>query len=159
MAAALAFQLFAASSGHPNSPWRYIDLPHSHLMRALPLAAVMIVLALVITLELRRRENLVAVSVAGSGSVVLQGESVERLLERAAAAHSEVVAARGQVGTHEGRLTAEVWAALRPGVDAEKIGSDVRREVMAVLERTGLPLDEPRVRLKVLRVRELRKYL
>jgi hypothetical protein len=152
-------QLFAASSGHRTSPWRYLDLSHSHLVRALLLAGGMIALALVIVLELRRRENLIAVSVAGSGSVVLPSAAVERLLEHAVVAHTEVVAARVQVTTHDGRLAAGIWAALRPGADAEKIETDVRREATDVLGRMGFPLDGPQVRLKVLRVRELRKYL
>jgi len=99
------------------------------------------------------------VSVAGSGSVVLPSAAVERLLEHAVVAHTEVVAARVQVTTHDGRLAAGIWAALRPGADAEKIETDVRREATDVLGRMGFPLDGPQVRLKVLRVRELRKYL
>ena len=111
-------------------------------------------------MELSRGEQIVAVSVSGTGAVLVPADSLERLVEAVALDHREVVSARARVQSREGRLAPRLWVALRPLADARTISGELGGEVAATLaSRTGLPLDEPRVRAKTLAVRQLRRYL
>jgi hypothetical protein len=155
----LALELVAASLGGHISLWHYFGVPHTHSGRAAALAVAALFLALLMVVEVRRYEHRLAVVMDGVGSVLLPGEAVERLVEDVVAAHTEVVAVRARVTGRQGHLQAHVWVALRPGASQEAVAAVVVAQTKSVLERTGLPVDDPRVRLKVLRVSELRKYL
>jgi len=157
--ALLALELLSASLGGHFSPWHYLGVPHTHSGRAAALAVVALFLALLMVVEVRRYEHRLAVAIDGAGSVLLPGEAVERLAEDVVVAHSEVVAVHARVTSREGHLQARVWAALRPGANQDAVAAVIAAQVKGALERIGLPVDDPRVRLKVLRVHELRKYL
>lgn len=160
LSALAAAQLLAAAAGRRVSPWVHLPLPATAGGWILPLAVAAGALLLLIVVELSRGEQIVAVSVSGTGAVLVPADSLERLVEAVALDHREVVSARARVQSREGRLAPRLWVALRPLADARTISGELGGEVAATLaSRTGLPLDEPRVRAKTLAVRQLRRYL
>jgi hypothetical protein len=53
-----------------------------------------------------------------------------------------------------------VWAAARPQVDAAALRVEIEETVRAALgQATGLPVTAARVKLKILRAKDLRRYL
>jgi hypothetical protein len=160
LSALAAAQLLAAAGGRHLSPWGHLPLPATAGGWILPLAVAAGVLLLLIAVELQRSEQIVAVSVSGTGAVLVPADTLERLVERVALDHREVVRARARVQSREGRLAPRLWVALRPMADARAISGELAAEVTATLaSRTGLPLDEPQVKAKTLAVRQLRRYL
>jgi hypothetical protein len=160
LAALVAGQLLAAAAGRRVSPWDHLPLPAKASGWIVPLVIAAGVLLLLIVVELLRGEQIVAVSVSDAGAVLVPAETLERLVEGVALDHREVVRARARVQSRQGRLVPRLWVALRPLADAPTITGELAREVAATLAtRTGLPLDEPRVRAKTLAVRQLRRYL
>ena len=160
LAALAAAQLLAAAAGSLVSPWGHLPLPATAGGWIVPLAVAAGALLLLIVVELVRSEQIVAISVSGAGSVLVPADTLERLVEGVALDHREVVRARARVHSREGRLVPRLWVALRPLADAQTITGELACEVAATLgSRTGLPLDEPRVRAKTLAVRQLRRYL
>jgi hypothetical protein len=160
LSALAAAQLLAAAAGRPVSPWGHLPLPATAGGWIMPLAVTGGMLLLLIIVEVQRSEQIVAVSVSGTGAVLVPADTLERLVEGVALDHREVVRARARVQSREGRLAPRLWVALRPLADAKSITGELAREVAATLaSRTGLPFDEPRVRAKTLAVRQLRRYL
>ena len=160
LAALLAVQLLAAAAGRRVSPWDHLPLPTTAGGWIVLLAVAAGILLLLIVVELQRAAQIVAVSVSGTGAVLVPADTLERLVEGVALDHREVVRARARVQSREGRLEPRLWVALRPLADARAIGDELAGEVAATLaSRTGLPLDEPRVKTKTLAVRQLRRYL
>ena len=158
--ALVAGQLLAAAAGRRVSPWAHLPLPGTPGGWAVLLAVAALALVVLLVVALQRGERVVAVGAGGEGAVLVPAVSLERLVEAVALDHGEVVQARARVESREGRLTARLWVALRPLVDAPVVAGQLAADATATLaSRTGLPLEEPRVQTRTLTVRQLRRYL
>ena len=74
--------------------------------------------------------------------------------------HPDVLRARPEVTASGARLRASVWVAARPLVSADQMQRDLAEMTRHGLERaTGLPVDDVRVQVKVVPVRQVRRYL
>lgn len=160
LAALTAVQLLAALAGLSLSPWSRLPLPASAGGWAVLLAVVAAALLAVVLLELPRRVHTVAVSVNESGAVLVPASALERLVEREALGHREVLRAEAGVRSHAGRITPRLRVALRPLADTERVCAELADGVAATLAwRTGLPLERPLVRARSVSVRRLGRYL
>jgi hypothetical protein len=95
-----------------------------------------------------------------SGGALVRHEAVEERLRRAVVAHADVLRARVHVDVGGGRPRAEADVALRPQAEAAPLQAQFAADVRELLEQiTGLEASRIEIRVHVVSVRRLRRYL
>jgi hypothetical protein len=142
------------------TPVRWLPLPTTPGGRAAVGVLLLAVMLALLALLLRRGEQRLAIDVSEHGAVVLGAAAVERVVGDAVGAHREVVRVRVEIRPHGDGLAAEVWVAARPQVDAAALRAEIEETVgTALRQATGLPVAAAHLKLKVLRAKDLRRYL
>ena len=165
----LAVHFFAVSRGSSFAPFK----TWTHGDRFAVMLAVLIVLVGLLVALLRRAGRPVWLAAEQGGVLVTPGTIAEPL-QRELLLNVEVVGAQVHVSSHRGRLRADVQVAVRPLADAERLRAEFAATVSTLLARiTGVASDradaEPdragaeqdcvRVKVRVLNVRQLGRYL
>jgi hypothetical protein len=97
---------------------------------------------------------------AARGTILVPRRATRRLAGEAFSGHPDVVATRPRVTVREGRLSIEARILLRPGADVARLGPAISSAAAAEVTRlTGFAPEVGRVRFKILRVRQLARYL
>jgi hypothetical protein len=155
-------RLVAAAFDCDFSPFPYITPGGGHALLAWLLLLAMVVLGALVWMVLRHdADALWLVSAAGDGGVLVPKEDLERLVTAAAGrAHADVVRAEVELWQRGADLRCRVRIWARPLAGAEAVGTAVdeaaRRQVARL---TGLDLGRCDVRVKVLQVTQLARYL
>lgn len=156
---AAAVELLAAAAGRHVVIWRTVPLPHSHEGRILVLLLLLAGSVALAALALRARPAALVLSVEG-GSQRLPPDTLERFLADELTRDPDVVESRAWFALRDERLTARLWVALRPLAPAaaarERLGGVA---TAALRDELGLTVDVAEPVVKVLRVRELPRYL
>ena len=159
MAIAAGVELLVVSGGGHLSLWHDLPLPRSHDDRVLLLAALFAGAAALVVLAMRRRPAPLVLTVEG-GSLRLPPDALARYLTAELARDPDVVASRASFTLHGERLRARAWVALRPLAPAAALRERLTALATAALrDRLGLAVELREPALKVLRVRELARYL
>ena len=154
-------RLVAAALDKDFSPFSYIT-PNGHALLAWLLAIGMVVLAGLIWLVLRHdTDALWLASPAGDGGVLVPNEDLERPAASAAGrAHPDVVRTEVAFSRSRAALRGRVTVWARPLADAGAVGDAVDEAVRRQVTRlTGRELERLNVRVKVLKVTQLARYL
>jgi hypothetical protein len=147
------------AGGRHLSLWHDLPLPHTHNDRALLLAAVFVGAAVLMLLAMRRRPAPFVLAVEG-GSLRLPPDTLARYLAAELARDPDVVASRATFTLRGERLRARAWVALRPLAPAAALRERLTTLATAALrDRLGLTVEVREPTLRVLRVRELARYL
>ena len=156
--AAGAELLVTAAGGH-LSPWHDLPLPRTHDHRVLLLAALFAGAAVLVLLLMRRRPAPLVLQVEG-GSLRLPSDTLARYLAAELARDPDVVASRASFSLRGERLRARAWVALRPLAPAAALRERLTAlATTALRDRLGLAVELRGPTLRVLRVRELPRYL
>ena len=156
-----AVRLVAAALGHGFSPFPYIT-PDGHALLAWLLLAGMVALAALVWLVLRHDAAAVWLpSAAGDGGVLVRTTDLERPAGSAAArSHPDVVRAAVELSSRGARLRGRVSVQARPLADAGVVRGAVDEAVRRQVARlTGSELERLNVRVRVLKVTQLVRYL
>jgi hypothetical protein len=151
----------AAALGSDFSPFSYIT-PNGHALLAWLLALGMVVLAGLIWLVLRHDTDAVwLASAAGAGGVLVPSADLERPASSASVrAHPDVVRAEVEISQRRAALRGRVTVWARPLADPGAVGDAVDDAVRRQVTRlTGRELERLAVRVKVLKVTQLVRYL
>lgn len=155
-------RLVAAAAGWSFSPFGYVTPPGGHSLRAWVLLAIVVVLAALLYLVLRGTgDALWLPSTAAPGGVLVPAADLEQPVAAAAArTHPDILRADAELFTRGGELCGRMTVYARPlaardGV-REAAEAAVRRQVTRI---TGRELARFNVRVKVLRVGQLARYL
>ena len=157
-----AMRLVAAAFDCDFSPFPYITPGGGHALLAWLLLLGMAVLAVLIWMVLRHdADALWLASPRGDGGVLVPREDLERLVSNSAGrAHADVVRAEVELWQRRGELRGRVQVWARPLADGRAVGAAVdeaaRRQAVRL---TGLELARIDVRVRVLRVTQLVRYL
>ena len=157
-----ALRLVAVVAGWDFSPFSYITPGGGHALLAWLLLLGMAVLAALIWMVLRHdADALWLASRAGDGGVLVPREDLERLVSNAAGrAHADVVRAEVELGQRRGELRGRVQVWARPLADGQAVGAAVDEATRRQAGRlAGLELGRCDVRVRVLRVTQLVRYL
>lgn len=155
-----AMRLAAVAAHGTCSRLRFLHLPDGPGGRVALGSALFALTVGLLAVLLRRSEQRIAVDVSDHGAIVLGSATLERLVSDALGVHREIIRVRAEVRSQADGLAAGVWAAARPQVDAAALRAEIDQSVRTALEQaTGLPVTTVRIKIKVLRVRELRRYL
>ena len=122
----------------------------------------MVVLAALIWMVLRHDSGaLWLASEAGDGGVLVPKGDLERLVSSAAGrSHADVLRAEAELWRRGGELRGRVQVVARPLADAALVGAAVEERTRRQAARlTGLELSRVDVRVRVLQVRQLLRYL
>jgi hypothetical protein len=155
-------RLVAVALGYDFSPFPYITPGGGHALLAWLLLLAMAVLAVLVWMVLRHdADALWLASPAGDGGVLVPAEDLERLVSSASGrAHADVVRAQAELWQRGGDLRCRVRVWARPLADADAVSAAVAAAAQRQAERiTGLELARVGVRVKVLRVAQLARYL
>ncbi len=159
MLVAAGAELLVTASGRHLSLWHDLPLPHTHNGRALLLAALFVGAALLVLLVMRRRPAPLVLPVEG-GSLRLPPDTLARYLAAELARDPDVVASRASFMLRGERLRARAWVALRPLAPAAALRERLTAlATVALRDRLGLAVELRGPALRVLRVRELPRYL
>ncbi len=156
-----AVRLVAAALDKGFSPFSYFT-PNGHALLAWLLAIGMVVLAGLIWLVLRHdTDALWLASPVGGGGVLVPNEDLERPAASAAGrAHLDVVRVEVEFSRSRSALRGRVKVRARPLADAGAVGDAVDAAVRRQVTRlTGRELERLTVRVRVLRVTQLARYL
>ena len=153
-------RLVAAAAGSAYSPYPHLDVPTRHGDRAVLLALVLgLIVGLILTLTSRDRRRL-RLELGDEGSVAMDLAAAQGLVRDELGRHPDVLRARPEVTAGGASLRARVWVTARPLASADQVQRDLTKMTRDGLERaTGLPVDDVRVRVKVVAARQLRRYL
>jgi hypothetical protein len=154
-------RLVAAAFDCDFSPFAYIT-PGGHAFMAWLLLSAMIVLAGLVWLVLRHDADAIWLpSSAGDGGVLVPAADLERLAGSAAGrSHPDVVRAAVELSSRGAALRARVRIHARPLADAGAVGAAVDEAVRRqVVRLSGAELGRVDVRVSVLRVKQLVRYL
>ncbi|HET6476620.1 MAG TPA: hypothetical protein VFH93_11155 [Thermoleophilia bacterium] len=157
-----AIRLTAAAFDRDFSPFPYLTPGSDHSVQALLLLAAMVVLALLVWLVLRHdADYLWLVSGAGAGGVLVASSEIERPASSSATrCHPDALRAEVELSQRGADLRGRVQVWARPLADAAVVGgaadAAVRRQVARL---TGRDLERLDVRVRVLRVTQLARYL
>jgi len=156
---AAAVELLAAAGGRHVAIWHAVPLPRTHdgrIVVVLVLFAASVALA---ALALRTRPPAFVLGVEG-GSLLVRPDAIDRYLADRLATEPDVVVTRATCSHHDERLSARLWIALRPLAPAavlrRRLGDTA---AVALRDELGLAADVGEPVVKVLRVRELARYL
>jgi hypothetical protein len=155
-------RLVAAAFDCDFSPFPYITPGGGHALLAWLLLLAMVVLAVLVWMVLRHDgDALWLASPAGEGGVLVPGRDLERLVSSAAGrAHADVVRADAELRQRRGELRGRVTVWARPLAAGDAVGAAVAEAARRQVGRlTGLELGRCDVRVKVLRVTQLARYL
>jgi membrane protein implicated in regulation of membrane protease activity len=155
-----AMRLAAVAAHSTGVRLRFLHLPEAPGGRvALGSVLFALVVALLAVL-MRRGEQRIVIEVSERGAVTLGTAALERVVGDAVGAHPDIVRRRVQVESRGDGLAARVWAAARPQADAAALRAEIEETARAALgQATGLPVTAARVKLKILRAKDLRRYL
>jgi hypothetical protein len=151
----------AAALDSGFSPFAYIT-PNGHALLAWLLAIGMVVIAGLVWLVLRDDTDAIwLVSPAGDGGVLVPSADLERPASSAAGrSHADVLRTEVELFKRRAALRgrATIWARplADPGAVRDAVDEAVRRQVTLV---TGRELERLDVRVKVLKVTQLARYL
>ncbi len=110
-------------------------------------------------LALRGRPSPLTLTVAG-GSLRLPPDTLARTIAERLAADPDVVSTRSRMVVRDARIVADIWVAVRPLAPREPLEAELREAATSALRaELGLAADVRRLYVKVLRVRELPRYL
>ncbi len=154
-AALLAIRLFAIAAGSQFAPF-------SSWSRGARLGALLVVLAVLLGLAalLIRRPRRPLWFAGESGGALVLREAIEERLRRAVVDHADVLRAHVHVEVVDGRPRAEAEVAVRPLAEAAGLRDELAATVRELLERiTGLEASRVEIRVHVIPVRRLRRYL
>jgi hypothetical protein len=157
-----AMRLVAAAFDWDFSPFPYITPGGGHALLAWLLLLAMAVLAVLVWLVLRHdADALWLASPAGDGGVLVPADDLERLVSSASGrAHADVVRAEAELWQRGGELRGRVRVWARPLADADAVGGAVTAAARRQAGRiSGQELARVDVRVKVLRVAQLARYL
>lgn len=143
------------------SPFPYIT-PNGHALLAWLLLLAMVVLAGLVWLVLRHdSDSLWLASPAGDGGVLVPNEALQRPAAAASGrSHPDVVRAEVEFYKRGANLRGRVTVWARPLADASVVGGAVDAAVRRQVARlTGRELERLDVRVKVLKVAQLVRYL
>jgi hypothetical protein len=152
----------AVAAGWDFSPFPYITPGGGHALLAWLLLLGMVVLGFLVWMVLQHNADaLWLVSDGGDGGVLVPKEDLERLVSAAAGrAHADVIRAESELWQRGQELRGRVRVWARPLADGAGVGTAVdeaaRRQVARL---TGLDLGRCDVRVKVLQVTQLARYL
>jgi len=161
VAAFFAARLAAAALGSAWSPLPSVA-PPGHALTAWVLVSGMALLALLLWLVLRHDAEAVWLSSAGGdGGVLAPRADLERpLATTVGRAHADVLRAQVDLRARGAALRARVTVWTRPLADPEAVGAAADAAVRHEAERlTGRDLDHVGVRVRVLKVGQLVRYL
>ncbi len=161
VAALFAVRLVAAALGHDFSPFPYIT-PGGHAFLAWLLLLAMAALAVLVWLVLRHDASALWLpSAAGTGGVLVPTPAIERPAASAAGrSHPDVVRAEVELSGRGTRLRGKVRVHARPLANADVVRGAVDEAVRRQVARlSGCELERLAVRVKVLRVTQLVRYL
>jgi hypothetical protein len=155
-----AIRLVAAAVGSSYSPYPHLRLPAGHGDRAVLLAlALGLIVGLILALTSRDRRRL-RLELRDEGSVAMEMAAAQGLVCDELGRHPDVLHAWPEVSASGARLRVSLRVAARPLVSADQVQRDLAEMTRHSLERaTGLPVDDVRVQVKVVPVRQLRRYL
>lgn len=149
---AVALFTSGRASGGPFGSW-------SAGQRAAGLAFVVVCLLWFLAVLVRRGSRPLWLA-AEAGGVLLQPQAVEDPLRDALSEHADVVRAHVSVSGRRGRLKADVRVAVRPYAEATALRDELSAKAQNLLGRlTGGAVDKVSLRVRVLTVRELGRYL
>jgi len=154
-------RLVAAAFDCDFSPFPYIT-PNGHALLAWLLAIAMVVLAGLVWLVLRHDAEAVwLASPAGAGGVLVPNADLERPASSAAGrAHPDVLRTEVEFSARRSALRGRVTVWARPLADAgavrDAVDGAVRRQVARL---TGRELERLDIRVKVIKVTQLARYL
>ena len=154
-------RLVAAAFDCDFSPFPYIT-PNGHALLAWLLALGMVVLAGLVWLVLRHDTDAIwLASPAGDGGVLVPNADLERPASSAAGrAHPDVVRTEVEFSRRRAALRGRVTIWARPLADPAAVRDAVDPAVRRQITRlTGRELERLDVRVKVLKVRQLARYL
>jgi uncharacterized alkaline shock family protein YloU len=155
-----AIRLAAVSAHCTWARLSFLHLPDSPDGRIAIGSALFAMTVAMLAVLLRRGEQRIAVDVSEHGTVVLGAATLERLVGETVGAHREIVRVRVEVQSRDDGLVVRVWAAARPQADAAALRAEIEESVRAALgQATGLTVAAAHMKLKVLRVKDLRRYL
>jgi hypothetical protein len=158
--AAVCVYFVAVAVGSGYSPFDGLALSSSHLQRALVFGVAFLIFLLLVLVGVRRGDPVLFLECGMTGCLVVRASAVEGFVRTALAAHPDVLRSKAEVRLDDQRLRAEVEIAARPLTDAAALAATARRVVADTLHRsTGISPEEPRVRVRVVPVRGLRRYL
>jgi hypothetical protein len=159
MLVSAAIELFAAAVGRHVALWRTVPLPHGHDGRILVLLLVLAGSVALVALALRGSPAPLVLNVEG-GSRRLPPDTLERFLADELATDPDVVSTRAWFALREGRLAARFSVAVRPLASVPALRERLAaKAVTALRDELGLEADVADPAVKVLRVRELPRYL
>jgi hypothetical protein len=157
-----ALRLAAAALGREFSPFPYLTPGGGHAVLVWLLVGAVALLALLLWLVLRHgADSLWLASAARTGGVLVPSAAVERpAASGATRSHPDVVRAEVEFSQRGAELRGRVQVWARPLADAAAVGAAadaaVRRQVARLTGRDLARLD---VRVRVLKVTQLAKYL
>ncbi len=155
-------RLTAAAFDCDFSPFPYVTPGGDHTVLAWMLLMAMVVLAVLVWLVLRHdADSLWLAAGSGAGGVLVATSEVERPASSSAArSHPDAVRAEVELSQRGADLRGRVQVWARPLADAAVVGAAadaaVRRQVSRLTGRDLARLD---VRVRVLKVRQLARYL
>ena len=154
-----AMRLTAAAFGCGFSPFAYLGLPEAYGWQVVLFASLGTVCVVLLALVLDDSRDELWLAGASAG-VLVPADALERLLRDAALAHVEVVRADVEVRAGRGGAATTLEVALRPLVDGDAVAAELAAGARELLARaTGLTDAKVRVRPRVLKVRQLARYL
>ncbi len=160
MLVSAAIELFAAAVGRHVALWRTVPLPHGHDGRILVLLLILAGSVALVALALRGSAAPLVLNVEGGGSLRLPPDTLERFLADELATDPDVVSTRAWFALREGRLAARFSVAVRPLASVPALRERLAaKAVIALRDELGLEADVADPAVKVLRVRELPRYL
>jgi hypothetical protein len=156
---AAGVELLTAAVGRHVDVWRHVPVPDTHGMRILATLAVLGASVALLALLVRGRPAPLRAGVEG-GSLRLPPDTLARFLGARLASHPDVVVTRSHFTLSNGLLVADLWVALRPLAPVERLEPALREAATAALRsELGLAAEVRDLRVTVLRVRELPRYL
>jgi hypothetical protein len=156
---ALGVELISAAVGRHVTVWSRFPIPHTHQTRVLALFVVLGASLALLALLARGRPAPLRAEVEG-GSLRLPPDTLARFLDARLGAQPDVVATRSRFALSDGAVVADLWVALRPLAPVERLEPALREAATTALcAELGLAAHVRGVRFRVLRVRDLPRYL
>jgi hypothetical protein len=155
----VAMRCIAVALG--SSFWPLAGMSVTQAADRIALLAVALVVALVLlVLVLWSHDEGIEVASGEHGAIVIDGEALAAFARDAVAHHPDVVNVDAAARMRGGVLIPEAYVVVRPLADSGALRAEFQRRIRESLTAaTGLEVGEPRLHLKVLTVRRLRRYL